>query len=92
METSILKNDALNLPRHCQITEPQRGLNTARTFVRGSGREPACGGDVVIFVLRKVVLDFFHQGEACGERSGRGGGGGLGQEAARHPEAGGGSI
>lgn len=43
-------------------------------------------------MLRKVVLDFFDQGESCGERSGGGGGGGLRQEAARHPQVGGGDI
>lgn len=41
-------------------------------------------------MLRQVVLDFFDQGEACGERSGRAGG--LGQEATGHSEAGGGGI
>lgn len=42
---------------------------SAFTFVRGAGREAASGGDVIIFVLREVVLDFFDQGEACGKGS-----------------------
>ncbi len=42
---------------------------SAFTFVRGTGREAASGGDVIIFVLREVVLDFFDQGEARGKGS-----------------------
>lgn len=41
----------------------------AFTFVRGAGGEAASGGDVIIFVLREVVLDFFDQGEARGKGS-----------------------
>lgn len=62
------------------------------TFVRGTGGEPACGGDVIIFVLREVVLDFFDQGEASGKGSRSWGGGGLGEEAAGSSQGWGGGI
>lgn len=51
------------------------------TFVRCSGGEAASCGDVIIFVLWEVILDFFDQGEACGERSRSRGDGGLREEA-----------
>lgn len=65
---------------------------STHTFVRSAGGEPACGGDVIIFVLREVVLDFFNQGEASGKGSRSWGGGGLGEEAAGSPQGWGGGI
>lgn len=56
------------------------------TFIRGTGGEPACGGDVIIFMLREVVLNFFDQGEASRKGSRSRGGGGLGEEATRSPQ------
>lgn len=56
------------------------------TFVRCSGGEAASCGDVIIFMLWEIILDFFDQGEACGEWSRSWGDGGLREEAVGIPQ------